>query len=78
VRAILEVPDLAVGLFHVAQVLVYDPVESAVVDRAYDIVVACVVDDWRLAVVVPSKILRCWCESEITVPVAIVPFDVLP
>ena len=49
-----ECPDLSVGLFHVPCMLVCDLVESAVIDRAHDIVVVCHVDrirqvfEWRM------------------------------
>jgi len=58
--------------------LVYDPFEPTVLDRAYDIVVVCYVDDGWLVVVVPFVLARCWCERVVTVPVAVIPFDMLP
>jgi len=53
-----EVPDFAVGLSHVACVLVYDLVESTVVDRAHNIVVVCYVDDGWFVIVVPFMFSR--------------------
>jgi hypothetical protein len=58
--------------------LVYDFVESAVIDRTHDIVVVCYVYDGWLIIVVPLKLSRCWYASVVAVPVAIVPFDVFP
>jgi len=52
--------------------LLHDLVESAVIDRAYDIVVACDVDDGWLVVVVPFMLVCCWCERVVTVPVVVV------
>ena len=58
--------------------LVYDSVESTVIDRSYDVVVVCYVDDGWLVVVVPFVLAGCWCVRGATVPVAVVPFDVFP
>lgn len=55
---LLECPDLSVRLLHVAHVLVYDLVESAVLDRSYDVVITCHVDGGRLVDVVPFKFRR--------------------
>jgi len=45
-----ECPDLAVVLFHVACMLVYDPVESAVFDRFHDVIIIRDIDDAWLVV----------------------------
>jgi len=42
---ISECPDFAVCLLHVACMLVYDRVESTVIDRAQDIIMICDIDD---------------------------------
>ena len=52
-----QCPDLAVVLFHVACVLVYDRVESAVFGRLHDVIIICDVDDGRIVDVVPFGLL---------------------
>jgi hypothetical protein len=71
-----EVLDLAAGLFHVAFVFVYDFVESAVVNRVYDVVVARYVDYGRLVQVIPSLFRPCRRRIWASVPVSVVPVDV--
>ena len=55
----------------------YDLVESAVIDRAYDIVVACHVDDGWLVEVIPSQLRPRRGGIWASVPVVVVPVDVL-
>ena len=75
---LLECPDLVVGFLHVAYVLVYDPVKSAVFDRLHDIIIVCDVDNGWLVVVVLFHVQHRRRARYALVPVAVIPFDVLP
>ena len=75
---LLECPDLSVGLFHVAHVLVYDLVESTVIDRPQEIVVICRIDDGWFVEVVPFHVRRRRRVRRARIPVTIIPFDVFP
>jgi hypothetical protein len=59
-------------------VFVYDLVESAVVDRAYDIIVVCHVDDGWLLEVIPFLLRLRRGGVWASVPVFVVPPDPLP
>lgn len=58
--------------------LVYDLVESTVLDRLYDVIIVCDVDDLWLVEVVPFHLGRWGRPCSARGPVVVVPFDVLP
>lgn len=73
-----QVPDLAACLLHVSCVFVYDLAKSSVIDRLYDVIVACHVDDGGLVVVVPFQFRRGRRVGHVWVPVVVVPVYVAP
>jgi len=57
---LLECPDLSVGCFHVACMVLYDLFEASVVECSEDVVVICDVDDGWFVVVVPFEFRGGW------------------